>query len=66
MSRRGNCYDNATMEAFWSTLKHELIYRRRSATRAEANTAIFDYVESFYNRNRRASYGAQDAAEGAW
>lgn len=52
MSRRGNCYDNATMEAFWSTLKHELIHRRRFATRAEATTAIFDYVESFYNRTR--------------
>ncbi len=52
MSRRGNCYDNATMEAFWSTLKHELIYRRRFATRDEATTAIFDYIESFYNRTR--------------
>ncbi len=52
MSRRGNCYDNATMEAFWSTLKHELIYRRRFATRDEATTAIFDYVECFYNRTR--------------
>lgn len=52
MSRRGNCYDNATMEAFWSTLKQELIYRRRFATRHEAATAIFDYIESFYNRTR--------------
>lgn len=52
MSRRGNCYDNATMESFWSTLKHELIYRRRFATRSEATTAIFDYIESFYNRIR--------------
>lgn len=52
MSRRGNCYDNATMEAFWSTLKNELIYRRRFATRDEATTAIFDYIESFYNRTR--------------
>lgn len=52
MSRRGNCYDNATMEAFWSTLKHELIYRRRFATRDDATTAIFDYIESFYNRTR--------------
>lgn len=52
MSRKGNCYDNAAMEAFWSTLKHELIYRRRFATRAEATTAIFDYIESFYNRTR--------------
>jgi transposase InsO family protein len=52
MSRRGNCYDNATMAAFWSTLKHELIYRRRFATRDDATTAIFDYVECFYNRTR--------------
>mgnify|MGYP001195401729 CR=1 FL=1 len=52
MSRRGNCYDNATMEAFWSTLKHELIYRRSFASRDEATTAIFDYIECFYNRTR--------------
>lgn len=52
MSRRGNCYDNATMESFWSTLKLELIYRRCFATRCEATTAIFDYIESFYNRTR--------------
>jgi transposase InsO family protein len=52
MSRRGNCYDNATMESFWSTLKLELVYRRRFATRADAITAIFDYIESFYNRTR--------------
>ncbi|MBC7366414.1 MAG: IS3 family transposase [Undibacterium sp.] len=52
MSRRGNCYDNATMESFWSTLKLELIYRRRFATRSDATTAIFDYIESFYNRTR--------------
>lgn len=52
MSSRGNCYDNAAMEAFWSTLKHELVYRRDFRTRAEATTAIFDYIESFYNRVR--------------
>jgi putative transposase len=52
MSRRGNCYDNATMESFWSTLKHELVYRHRFATRDDATTAIFDYIESFYNRTR--------------
>jgi len=40
------------MEAFWSTLKHELVYRRDFCTRAEATTAIFDYIESFYNRVR--------------
>lgn len=52
MSRRGNGYGNATMEAFWSTLKQELIYRRSFATRTEAITAIFDYIEGFYRRTR--------------
>jgi transposase InsO family protein len=55
MSRRANCYDNAAMEAFWSSLKNELVHRRRFATRADARTAIFDYIESFYNRSRRHS-----------
>lgn len=55
MSRRGNCYDNAAMEAFWSSLKNELVHRRCFATRAEARTAIFDYIEAFYNRTRRHS-----------
>jgi putative transposase len=52
MSRKGNCYDNATMESFWSTLKHELVYRCDWATRDQASTAIFDYIEGFYNRRR--------------
>lgn len=52
MSRTGNCYDNATMEAFWSTLKLELVYRRHFATRHEAANAIFAYIEGFYNRRR--------------
>jgi putative transposase len=52
MSRKGNCYDNAAMEAFWSSLKNELVHRRRFLTRNEARTAIFDYIESFYNRTR--------------
>jgi len=52
MSRRGNCYDNAAMEAFWSSLKNELVHRRRFLTRDEARTAIFDYIEAFYNRTR--------------
>jgi transposase InsO family protein len=55
MSRKGNCYDNATMESFWSTLKLELIYRRKFQTRSEARTQIFDYIESFYNRQRAHS-----------
>ena len=52
MSRRGNCYDNATMESFWSTLKWELVHRRKFATHQEARTAIFDYIECFYNPKR--------------
>jgi putative transposase len=52
MSRKGNCYDNATMESFWSTLTNELVYRRKFMTRTEAITAIFDYIEGFYNRIR--------------
>jgi putative transposase len=55
MSRKANCYDNATMEAFWSTLKNELVHRYRFRTRAEAATAIFDYIETFYNRRRMHS-----------
>ena len=55
MSRRGNCYDNASMESFWSTLKLELVYRRCFDTRAQARTQIFDYIETFYNRQRTHS-----------
>ena len=52
MSRAGNCYDNAAMESFWSTLKNELVHRHTFATRAEARVAIFEYIEVFYNRQR--------------
>lgn len=52
MSRKANCYDNAAMESFWSTLKLELIYRQQFATRAQARTEIFDYIETFYNPKR--------------
>lgn len=52
MSRKGNCYDNAAMESFWSTLKMELVYRRDFKTRAQARNEIFDYIEVFYNRQR--------------
>ena len=55
MSRRGNCYDNATMESFWSTLKLELVYRRLFDTRTQARRQIFDYIETFYNRHRAHS-----------
>ena len=52
MSRKGNCYDNAAMESFWSTLKMELVYRQTFATRQQAREAIFEYIEVFYNRQR--------------
>lgn len=55
MSRKGNCYDNAAMESFWSTLKIELIYRSKFKTRAQARLAVFDYIETFYNRKRTHS-----------
>jgi transposase InsO family protein len=55
MSRKANCYDNATMESFWATLKLELVYRRSFDTRAQAQTQIFDYIETFYNRQRAHS-----------
>ena len=53
MSRRGNCWDNAVAESFFSSLKSEQIKRKIYPTRAEAKAEIFDYIESFYNRVRR-------------
>ena len=55
MSRRGNCYDNAPMESFWGTLKNELIHHRRYETRDQAKREITEYIEIFYNRQRRHS-----------
>lgn len=55
MSRQGNCYDNAFIESFWSSLKIEAIFGRRFLTRAEARSAVFDYIEGFYNPRRRHS-----------
>jgi transposase InsO family protein len=53
MSRKGDCYDNAPMESFWGTLKNELIHHRRYKTREEAIREITEYIEVFYNRQRR-------------
>ena len=53
MSRRGNCYDNAAMESFWSTLKLELVHRRVFGNHRDARAEIFDFIEVFYNRQRR-------------
>ena len=52
MARKGNCYDNAFIESFFSSLKYELVYHHRFATLSEARTAIFNYIETFYNRTR--------------
>jgi putative transposase len=53
MSRKGNCYDNAPMESFWGTLKQELVHHRHYRTRQEAIQDITEYIEVFYNRQRR-------------
>lgn len=55
MSRRGNCWDNAVVESFFSSLKKDLIHRRAWPTRPEAAAAIHEYIEVFYNRQRRHS-----------
>jgi putative transposase len=55
MSRTGNCYDNAPMESFFSSLKCEQVHHQRYQTRAEARNDIFSYIETFYNRKRRHS-----------
>jgi putative transposase len=52
MSRSGNCYDNAFIESFWSSLKYEVVYHQRFASFAQARSAIFHYIEAFYNRTR--------------
>jgi putative transposase len=52
MSSTGNCYDNAAMESFWSTLKTEWLHDRNFPTHQVARLAIFDYIETFYNPKR--------------
>lgn len=56
MSRRGNCWDNAVAESFFSSLKKERIKKRIYKTREMANAEIYDYIEMFYNRTRRHSH----------
>lgn len=52
MSAAGHCYDNAAMESFWSTLKTEWLHHQKFQTRQQAHSAIFDYIETFYNPKR--------------
>jgi len=56
MSRKGKCHDNAVAESFFSTLKNELVYQNSYKTREQARSSIFEYIEVFYNRERRHSY----------
>lgn len=56
MSRKADCWDNAVAESFWSSLKFELVDRVSFRTRSAAKTAIFEYIEAFYNRQRLHSY----------
>ena len=53
MSSKGNCYDNAPMESFWGTLKAELVFHSHFRTRREAIKLITEYIEVFYNRQRK-------------
>lgn len=52
VARPRQCWDNAVVEAFWSTLKVELVHRHVWATRAQARQAVFEWIEAFYNRQR--------------
>ena len=64
MSRKGNCWDNAVAESFFATIKNELVYRQRWASRTELRAAVFEYIEVFYNRRRlHSSIGYKTPAE---
>ena len=55
MGSRGDAYDNAVAETFFATLKKELVNRRSWRSRLELQSAVFEYIEAFYNRRRRHS-----------
>jgi putative transposase len=64
MSAKANCYDNAAMESFWSTLKSELLHGQNLQDLAQARLQIFDYIETFYNRRRlHSALGYQSPVE---
>ncbi len=56
MSRKGNCWDNAVAESFFGTMKNEWLRDADFTTRADARHAVFEYIEVFYNRQRRHSF----------
>jgi transposase InsO family protein len=55
MSQKGDCYDNAMMESFFSSLKTECVDRQVYQSRSEAKLSVFEWIEVFYNRQRRHS-----------
>ena len=59
MSRKGNCWDNAVAESFFHTLKTELVHHEDYLSRSAAKASIFEYIEVFYNRQRRHSHLGQ-------
>jgi len=64
MSRKGDCYDNAVAESFFSTLKRELVHHERYADHDEARRSLFEYIEVFYNRRRlHSTLGYRSPAE---
>lgn len=64
MSRKGNCWDNAVAESFFATIKNELVYPQRWASRTDLRAAVFEYIELFYNRRRlHSSIGYKTPAE---
>ena len=64
MSRKGNCYDNATKESFFHSLKTELVHHEHYRTREEAKASVFEWIEVFYNRQRlHSALGYRSPAE---
>jgi transposase InsO family protein len=55
MGSRGDAYDNAVAESFFATIKKELVHRQSWPSRRDPSSAVFDYIEAFYNRQRRHS-----------
>ena len=67
MSRKGNCWDNSAMESFFKTLKVELVYPQRYATRAQARLDIVSWMEGFYNAQRlHSSIGYMAPIDAEW
>jgi putative transposase len=66
MSRKGNCWDNAVSESFFASLKKELVYQHKYASREEARQSIVRWIETFYNRTRLHSTLGSGTQHGHW